>query len=494
MKQTRFESGITLFLLITLLDNLIMKHSRRGFIQKSSLGLAGFIFFSTTPSVFGNIFASQSIEEMLAEASNLKKSKDYLQAENLYRSIIEHYPTDKRAYFGLRKTFLVQDKFLEAVRLFENVLQNYPRDPIFLNQLAKEYTSISLGNSKVVEQLNYNFSLVDKARELYQLAKENSSNSDIGVAFMRSASTEENPSTSNNSDVGLKKIEIIIDNQLNQIDARDNLKAKELLLSNRSVSRSYEINLSTELLIARLNELKVKPKNIQRDKFIKRTYRELIYKLFKDKDYTRSYQYANELYTFDKKDVYSLNLYKKACLRSKRYDTMESLTKENDDVQKTNWSRIGYIKALILRYEKSNVGNLTTINNLLNSFETTYKITPSILIEINYLKAKFYTLKKDYNALKSLLNTLSDNFIGTRNSHNLVRYMAAFSDYYIGIGKKNEAITLINSFLLNSTRDYIVTEELSNKILAVSALKSYSISDYAHQKEIINLKRRIQAT
>lgn len=424
---------------------------------------------------------------MLIEASNFKKTKEYIKAENIYLSIIQQFPSDNRAYFGLRKIFLVQNKFIKVIRLFEKSVKFNPENPVLLNQLAKEYTSIHLGNSKVVEELNYNFSLVDKAKELYLLAKDYSSN------YKSTERLYNDSIVIDNSIVGLNKIDKIIENELEVLDARDNKKAKEILKDNRSKSRLYEAGLSEDLLVSRIIKLKNKSRNNQRDIYIKRTYRELIYKNIKSKNFGDAHRFAGELYTYDKEDIFSLNLYKKSTYRNNSFDTLVLICKENDDFQKTNWSRIGYIKALLKRYEKDNIANLSLIHSLINSFHTLYIKKPSTSLEIYFLEAKFSFLKKDYALMQENIKTISGNLIGTNNTHSLVRFMKIFSNYYMAIGKKDEAIILINSFLSNAVKDYIITEELSNRILAVSQTKSYTIKEFGHQKEIMELKKTIQS-
>lgn len=467
-----------------------MKNSRRNFIKKSSLGLIGFTLITSNSFVFSNTnIGGQSIEEILKEASNLKNAKEFLKSESLYLSAIDQYPKDIRAYFGLRKVYLAQNKFLENVRLFESAIKNHPNESIFFNQLAKEYTTISLGNLKLVKQLNYEFSLIDRAKELYLQAKKINNSTPKQI----NSFSKNNSNILNNPNLGLMKIDIIKSNSLDSIDARDNPNAKKILFKNRLISSKLEKNLSINLLENRILELKNKSKNYQRNKHIKKSYRELIYKLFKEKEYDLSYKYAKELYFDDEKDLFSFNLLKKACYKAKKFDNLEVILKNNDDIQKTNWSRISYIKGLVTKYEYNDRIDSTQIKELLNSFENKYKLTPSTSLEINFLKAKYYILKKEYNSLELVLNILNENLIGTENVHNIVRYMNTFSNYYINKNKKAEAITLINSFLFESN-DYKTTENLSEKILELSKIKSFTISKTSHLRYINNLKRRIQAT
>ncbi|MGV0925012.1 tetratricopeptide repeat protein [Empedobacter tilapiae] len=464
-----------------------MDYSRRRFIYTSSLSFISFSIFS--PFIKANNLLNisfQDLDELLKNASNARKLKNYPLSESIYNQILGLYPTEERAYFGLRKTFILQKKYINILHLFEDGITKNPNNPSLIAQLAKEYSSIALGNKKLVKELNYNFSLLDRSRELYEKA----TSLYVKPQTLSRGQDSTDSGGENNAEIGLAKTEQKIDAQAIKIDARDNVSLKQTRKSNQISARTKFIILSEAELISKLNILLTRPFNIQRNKEIKAIYFTLIRKYKKDNRITDQYNYALKLYNFDTTDPYSLFLIKKAGIRASQYNSLDIILKQNAISKNTAWSRLSYIDFLLLKYRQTNQVDLPYLNNLIESLNITYSLTPNLIIEKNFREIEYNLVTRNFSKTKDLLLAMASDFRGTKNVHNIICFSKYFSSYYILIGDKDIATSLVNQILSSNNITY--TDELASKINQLINLKSIYIQKDHHIKDLVSIKNSIQ--
>lgn len=463
-----------------------MNYSRRKFIFTSSLSFISFSIFS--PFIKANHLLKiiyQDVEELLRNASEARKLENYILSESIYNQILSLYPTEERAYFGLRKTFILQKKYINVLHLFEEAIIQNPNNPALISQLAKEYSSIALGNKKLVKGLNYNFSLLDKSKELYEKATLLYDKPQILSRGQSASSGGEN-----NAEIGLIKTEQKIDARATIIDARDNISLKQTRKSNQISARTKFIVLTEAELISKLNILLAKPFNVERNKEIKAIYFTLIRKYKKENRSHDQYNYALRLYNFDKTDPYSLFLIKKAGIKASQYTVLDNILKQNTISKNTAWSRLSYIDFLLLKYRKTNQVDLSYLKNLIDSLDTTYSLTPNLVIERKFREIEYHLVTKNFSTAKALLSSISTDFRGTKNVHNIISFSKYFSSYFILTGNKEIAITLVNQILSPNNMAY--TDELASKINQLINLKSLHVEKDHHIKDLVAIKNSIQ--
>ncbi|WP_333662240.1 hypothetical protein [Chishuiella changwenlii] len=469
-----------------------MNYSRRKFIYTSSLAYIS--LFIASPFVRANkildfSLQNEDLEKLLIRAAQARKSENLELSESIYKQIITLYPKDERAYFGLRKLFLFQNRKVEVLQLLEKSIKVNPTNPSLIAQLAKEYSSIALGNKKLEKELNYNFSLLKKSKELYEQSTSLINQSKPETRTLTRSKT----TTNSNAEIGLMRIDKKINSKAGRIDARDNPSLKQTRKENRVTTKAQILGLSESELIAKLNTLLAKPSHNDRNKKIKRLYIALIRKYKKEKRTSDQFNYALLLYNFDKKDPYSLYLIKKSALKDSQYSTLDTILKENTITQNTAWSRLAYIDFLLLKSRKTSQVDLHYLKNLIDHLDVTYSLIPNLKIEKSFREIEYSLMTKDFSTTKKLLLIMASDFIGTNSQHNMVTFSKYFSSYFILTGN-NETATLLVNQLLNPANHFEYTDELAIEIGKLISLKSIKIEKEHHIKDLITIKKHIQTS
>lgn len=430
-----------------------MTFSRRKFIVSSILSTVGITVFSSPlsyPVTFLNSLSNPDIDTLLSQAASARSSGNFTLSESLYNQVIQLAPYEVRAYFGLRKTFLSQKhKEYNVVRLFEQAVQSNSENVQLICQLAKEYTSIALGNKQVEQMLDYETPLLEKAKDLYLVAQSFSP-----TLFARGGDTESDGENSQ-AEVGLNKVESKIEQQADKIDARDSASLKNQRKTYRvNYKKRFDLKSDDELL-SKLNILKAKPQPQIRAKHIKELYVLNIKRKKKSNDFIGACALAYQLHQFDLNDTFFLGLYKRSALQAKQYNQLITVLKSNDTRQSTYWSKIAYFDALKLRFDlgQPGISDINTMQSILNSLENPnlFKLSPYMIQEIGFRRISLNLSINNYSNTETALLNQVKKLVGSTNAHASVRFCRYLASYFKLIGQNSVGIKLINNFISPDT-------------------------------------------
>lgn len=442
-----------------------MKYTRRKFVVSCFLLSAGSIVFSSPlalPLKFHDRNSdNDDIEELLLQAVTARNNGNYVLSEQLYNQIILLESQDLRAYFGLRKTYLMQKhKEYNVVRLFEQAYNNNPEDIRIICQLAKEYTSIALGNRQVYQLLNYEIPLLEKAYNLYELAL--SIDSSFPIEYGRGGEDDNNDEVF--AEVGIKKVENKLEQQAGIIDARDNLLIKEERKQHRKQFKSRFDELSESEIEEKLNLIVNKPNQQKRSKHIKELYRLNIYRKKKLKKIEEACSLAFQLYLFDKKDPVSLGIYKKLAYETGIYSQLVTVLRDNDFLQNTFWSKLGYVDGLIALYKStSDSETLNLLSSASNQLTSSFNLTPQMKKELIFRKFELSMINQNLPESKENLIDAVDFLFGTNSPHDAIRLCKLLAKYFETVGQKTLAIRFID-LLLSSENPTIEQSTLQDEL------------------------------
>lgn len=443
-----------------------MKTNRRKFIYTTTLS---FLSIKYAGGLFGmfnqveirqnnQVTNSQTILQMLTEASAKRKSGLLNEAMSIYNNIISINSNEIRAYDGIRK-ILLQSKYneLEVLNLYLNGFTLNPSNIFFKQRIANEYMRLALGNKKFNDQLNLQEDLLEKAKiYLEQVNLEIPTNEQIQKI--------------------LEKVDFKLNANANTIDARLNeeLKAyrKEKHLNYKNRFNGITI---TEIKL-KLDELIEKPSDSFRDVHVRELYRIYIKKL---KDYGQielASQYTKELYLFDNKDSRSLKIARNICKKDEKYEVLEVIERNNDARKKSFWSKIALFDVLYKRYKKEGVGSLNEMTNIL-AFANTKKFSFYHIFEYKVRQVKLALIKNNTVEAKSLLNNFGDSLIGTSSAHFINKYNLLCIEYFLKIQDLEKAKTVYEIALKQNEVD--VSDTFLKKIILVNSEKD-------NKKEIHN--------
>lgn len=480
-----------------------MEFSRRKFIISSVLSTAGLTVFSTPLSYPANFISSltdPNIEALLSQAASARSNGDYVLSENIYNQVISLVPEEIRAYFGLRKTYLTQKhKEYNVVRLFEQAVNSNPENIRLICQLAKEYTSVALGNKQVEQMLNYETPLLEMAQDLYNLAL--SLNPEDPSPLARGGGQEDQSteggdnggSSDSIAEVGLEKVETKIDQQAGVVDARDNPSMKTQRRSHQVTFKNRFNELSDSQLASKLNTLKAKPDAQKRAKHIKELYRLNINRKKVSDDYLGACTLAYQLHLFDKDDTNSLGLYRKLALRANQFAQLTTVMKNNDILQGTFWSKLGYFDALKRQYEASPNTTIrnsatTTINQLIHNFN----LTPLMNVELGFRKLEMSFMNQNLPEAKNNLIEIGNLLFGSLNPHDAVRFSKAYSKYFVVTQQRDLAMKFIDLLINpeNPVDELLINQDSLNKII-VDYNSNVMVEKAQHLDQLYKLREKL---
>lgn len=440
-----------------------MSFSRRKFILSSVISSIGIVVLSSPLKHPLNYLINNfnaDLKALLIQAKQARVEENYILSENLYNQIINQWPNERAAYFGLRKTFLSQKhKEYNVVKLFEQSIQTNPEDVVLICQLAKEYTSIALGNKEVESMLGYSTPLLEKAKSLYLLAL--SIDSQTPTPLARGEDSQEDHESNTQAETGLDKVENKIEQEADIIDARDSAIMKSVRKSNQFKFKNRFDKLSETQLKTKLNTLKAKPNPQTRAKHIKELYRLNININKKSNNYAEACALAYQLHLFDPKDTTCLGIYKRLALKEKQYNQLVTVLKNNDILQSTFWSKLAYFDGIHKLY-KNNPSSRSLINDLstqINLMESNFSLTRQMKIELSFRKFELSLITSNINTLKSDLLNIGNLLYGFDNPHNAIRFCRSFSRFFIVAQQREIAIKFIDFYL---NQENIIDDSFTN--------------------------------
>ena len=471
-----------------------MRYSRRKFIVSSILASTG-VFMSASPFNYSfkflTIISDPVIENLLTQASSARENGNFSLAESLYNQIISLVPEETRAYYGLRKTFLMQkNKEYNVVILFEQAVDSNPENIRLICQLAKEYTSVALGNKQVVQMLNYETPLLEKAYDLYEYAL--SLDSNLPSLFGRGENTEEGGDKVL-AEVGLEKNKTKIDQQADTEDARGNSKVKEQRKVNQLAFKGRFKDLTYTELNLKLNKLLEKPDLQKRGRHIKELYRIMVKRKIQNKDYENAYLIAYQLYLFDKKDTISLGLFKKYAIRTQNYNQLVEVLRDNDLQQNTFWSKLSYFDSLCNLY-KATTNNTTKglMLSVLWQLADGFELSPLMKKELEFRKLEFSLVNQNIFEIENHLIETGKLLFGFRSPHDAVRFSKFYSRFFILDNKRVLAINFID-LLINPEKPVnpnLVEQHYLYNIIA-EYNRNVKIEKNQHLDQFYNLREKL---
>ncbi len=120
---------------------------------------------------------SFDVNALLKSAKNLRKQGKNNQAKQIYQQLISQYPTEIRAYDGMRKILLSQKKKeWEVILMFKSALLLNPNNVALKQRLYREYFNAVLGNKKVKKLINFNGRLLGDIKQKYENLVQNHPN------------------------------------------------------------------------------------------------------------------------------------------------------------------------------------------------------------------------------------------------------------------------------------------------------------------------------
>ncbi|MGI9526104.1 MAG: tetratricopeptide repeat protein [Weeksellaceae bacterium] len=447
--------------------------NRRKFIHNSSLGFLSFLIIPiesfSIPLNLPNTNPNIELAERLFTAAQKRKEGRINRAITLFNKIIEDFPTDIRAYDGLRKT-LLQRKYneLNILELYENGLAANPNNKDFKERLAKEYIRIILGNKKFTNEIEDQENLLIKARRFFR---------DLNEEYPERVEYQEQ----------LRKVRRKIRQQADTLDARNNSEIKEYKKTQINRFRRRFNDKTIPEVEEKLNQLLNKPQNDLRNKHIKELYKILIKKSKQNNDFEGAFLYARDFYNFDKNESRAFFLAKKFARKSENYDELISLSEENHVTKQNFWSNLNRFDAHYLRYRKTQIGNLTSINLMLDEIENMIQ-SPQHTQEFIMRKIKIGFKTNQLEQSKNHLLEFGNSILGTTNKHNILLFIILSSRYYKKIGNENLAIQILNN-ALGLNVDFAANDSLGTLILSV--LSDIDFENEQHIERLNSIRERI---
>lgn len=397
---------------------------RRSFIHKTTLGVTSLVLMPGS-LVLGSSASPQELQQRLFRAAKARKNNRINRAIRLFKSIIRDFPSEIRAYDGLRKTLLMRKhNELEVLKLYKKGFRLNPGNKDFKERLAKEYISISLGNKKVRKQLNNPDKLLIKARKMFRELKND---------FPERLEYKEQ----------LRKVRRKILQQADKTDARQNTAVKEYRKIQKTKYRNRFKNKSIFEIEDKLQELLYKPKNESRDKHIKELYKILIIRSRKAGDFDGAFYYARSFYDYDKNESIALQLVKKMAKKSANYTELINIAEENHSLKHNFWSNLNRFDSYFLSYKKAGIVDLIEVESILEETENQI-LTIQQKQEVLMRKVKINFHKKDFEASKESLALFGEHINATENKHNILLFTVLSARYYKKIKQERTSLQVLD--------------------------------------------------
>lgn len=400
--------------------------TRRKFIALGSLVAVSFLFPTYLFSKDVDHINPLDINELLKSAKNFRKQGNNNQAKQIYQQIIVQYPSEIRAYDGMRKVLLSQKKKeWEVILMFKAALLLNPNNSELKQRLYKEYFNAVLGNKKIKKAINFNGRLLSDIKQKYETFVQN------------------NPNNKNLQDQYAKISRLLEWN----VDSQ-NPNSNSLLKSYRkSRYKSYKKRFQEKTTVdleGKLNELLSKPVSPNRTQHIRELYNLIVQKHRKEKNNSVALNKALSYYNnYDKKDPLFLKYIRDLSKLQNSHDALITIEQQNHASKNTYWSALALLDANIRKAVKTQSVLSGNVNNLVIYLESK-SYDPRKNFELITRKIKIDILQNQNDNAKQKILDQCKKMIGITNPHYIDQINVLAALYYKKIGDQEGAKRIIN--------------------------------------------------
>lgn len=444
-----------------------MMINRKEFISLSSLGIVS-LFFPTYyfSKAKQNISPATDLNFLLKKAADLRKQEKYNQAKVIYQQIFIQFPTEIRAYDGMRKTLLGQKKNWEVILMLRAALLINPSNDELKQRLYKEYFTASLGNKKVASLINHSGRLLTEVQQKFSIfVQAHPNNINIQKQYL--------------------KISKLLEWNADTTNPKNN---SALIFHRKQQYLKYKARFDsfTPLQVeSKLNILLAKPYAIDRKMHIRELYISTFRTLRSEKNNEAALSKAlNYLNTIDNSDPLFLKFCRDLSKLLKKNDVLISLEINNHSVKNSFWSALALLDAYIRKAEQQRSALPYQTSTLLSFIESRID-TPSQKFEVNARSIKMDLLNNQTDSAKNKILNLCNRMGGVTNSHTIDRVNLLVAHYYIRIGHLDRKNSIVKIAI--NPQSYIDNSDVIVKAVAFMNLNR----SYAKSLHLQNLKKLI---
>ena len=421
--------------------------NRKKFLALGSLSIFSLFVPNYLFSKEKNQSSSFDVNVLLKNAKNLRKQGKNNQAKQIYQQIISQYPTEIRAYDGMRKILLSQKKKeWEVILMFKSALLLNPNNVALKQRLYREYFNAVLGNKKVKKLINFNGRLLGDIKQKYETFVQNHPNNQ-------------------NLQQQYIKIQRLFNANADSQSAKTNTALKSYRKNQHKNFKKRFQNTTKSELETKLNTLLAKPSSPDRKQHIRELHNLIVQRHRKDKNNLAALNKAIAYYNnFDKQDPLFLKYIRDLSKVQKNYNLLIDIETQNHTLKNTFWSGIALLDAHLKKAENQNSSISSQINSIIQFLDLNID-TPDMKFEFNTRMIKIDLLKNQTDVAKDKIMVECKNMYGSSNTHSIDRMNVLIAKYYSKKGDSAGKKRILN--IVSDSQSYIENSDPLIKSIAL---------------------------
>lgn len=399
--------------------------TRKRFLLLGSFGILSTlipeILFSKT--LFYSGVNDSDIKVLLTKAKRYRKQKKYNLAKITYEEVLALDPSEIRAYNGIRRILLDKKNMeYEVILLYQKALVNLPNNIKLKYRLYNEYFKASIGNKKIIQNLNIPGRALTYIRDKYEeLLKEH----------------PEKKSIQNQLNKINKYIYLNVDTE----NPHNNNSLKSYRREQKKNFKNRFNGINSQQALNKLSILESKPFSEDRKRHIREMQKVTIKALRKEKKYADALDLSSSILN-NNLDPYFIKHFRSLAKQQKQYDKLLSFEIKNHNSKRTFWSAIALFDAQVLNSEYFDT-LYPNLSNLLDFIENKAS-TPNELFEVITRKIKNDIVKNNLTDAKLKIITQCKDMIGTSNTHDIDRMNVIVAKFCKKEGNNNLKSQIVN--------------------------------------------------
>ncbi len=441
--------------------------TRKEFLSLSSLGIVSLLLPNFLFSKERLEYSFADVNTLLKSAADLRKQKKFSQSKQIYQQIISQFPSEIRAYDGMRKALLSEkNKEWEVILMFKAAIALQPNNTDLKKRLYKEYMNASLGNKKIKKMIGFSGNLLSDVKDKYE-----------GFANINARSK--------NNDKHYSKICKMVEFKADSENPHKNKALKTYRKEHCKKFKDRFTLLTTNEVEERLNVLLAKPHSKDRNQHIRELYVHSCKKLRKEKNNNEALSKAITYYnTVDKKDPLFLKYIRDLSKLQQKFDTLITIETQNHALKNSFWSALALLDAHIKKSEKQHVSLSSTVPSLISFLEKEID-TPEKKFEFITRKIKLDILNSQLTGAKDKILAQCKNMYGISNTHSIDRMNVLIAHYFVKSGDHATKNKIVNIAI--NPHSYI---ESSDNLIQALALINQN-RNFTKITHVENLQRLI---
>jgi len=377
---------------------------RRYFLKASVLSSASFLLANSGIVNAGKLVLKSSVGSSVAELMRSARVEFYkgnfVQAEQLYKTIIASSAGYVPAYDRLVSVYNRQSRFGDVVKLLRHAFNQDQLSPFFADRLARSLATLAFNcqSNKRIQESYDHAQLCVESLNIYVSAITDNPDAVFlrsglsGIVSALEKNRRKNPAAWRDipSDVVEKAVSLTV--------ARET----EAVRKSPVPLRDQVSHINRKKRVPLYND----KKQAERDNDILKSKKQLY------RSYIKGANSANQsvkslyvdLYKSDKQDPGTYGALKSVLKKEKDLRTLISVSKARYESLNTKWSKIGYSKDLVFGYLKTKNGSyLNEALSLLANISVGNEDGPDLCVAHAVIRAKALSFKRDFTQARSIL-------------------------------------------------------------------------------------------